>query len=201
MALEWRITELHIYDNSQLVVNQVNNEYQTKDDKLIPYKKLIDALRNYFTFVTFQQIPRAEKKVVDAMATLASILQLQEHELRFEFLVEELCHPTYDSSDNQVICTIVGNDSSRYATIFSYLHDQVIPETHTCKQKCQLLRNASHYTFVSSDLYRKGLDGMLLGCLELEEFEKALAKVHDGICGAHSNGLALAQKLLRMGYY
>ena len=201
MALEWRITKLHIYGDSQLVVNQVNNEYQTKDDKLIPYKKLIDSLRNYFTFVTFQQIPRAENKAADAMATLASILQLQEHESRFEFLVEELRHPAYDSSDNQVICTVVGHDSSRYAPIFSYLRDQVIPETLTRNQKRQLLRNASHYTLVSGDLYRKGLDGTLLRCLELEESEKALAEVHDGICGAHSNGLALARKLLRTGYY
>ena len=75
MALEWRITKLHIYGDSQ-VLNQVNNDYQTKDDKLIPYKKLIDALRNYFTFVTFQKIPKVEKKATDAMATLASILQL-----------------------------------------------------------------------------------------------------------------------------
>ena len=43
MALEWRITKLHIYRDSQLVIIQVNNEYQTKDDKLLPYKKLIDA--------------------------------------------------------------------------------------------------------------------------------------------------------------
>ena len=58
MALEWRLTKLHIYGDSQLVINQVNNDYQTKDDKFIPYKKLIDSLRNYFTFVTFQKIPR-----------------------------------------------------------------------------------------------------------------------------------------------
>jgi len=201
MALEWRITELHIYGDSQLVVNQVNNEYQTKDDKLIPYKNLIDALRNYFTLVTFQQIPRAENKVVDAMATLASILQLQEHESRFEFLVEELCHPSYDSSDNQVIYTIVGHDSSRYTAIFSYLYDQVIPKTLTHNQKCQLICNASHYTLVSGDLYKKSLDRMFLRCLELEESKKALVEVHEGICGAHSNGLALARKLLRTGYY
>ena len=68
-------------------------------------------------------------------------------------------------------------------------------------QKFQLLHNASHYTLVSGDLYRKVLDRTLLRCLELEESEKALAKVHDGICGAHSNGLALAQKLLRTGHY
>ena len=115
--------------------------------------------------------------------------------------MEELRHPTYDFFDNQVICTVVGHDSSYYAAIFSYLCDQVIPDTLTCNQKFQLLRNASHYTLVSGDLYRKGLNRMLLRCLELEESEKALAKVHDGICGAHSNGLALAQKLLRMGYY
>ena len=71
MDLEWRITELHIYEDSQLVINQVNNDYQTKDDKLIPYKRLIDSLRNYFIRVTFQKIPRAENKATDAMATLA----------------------------------------------------------------------------------------------------------------------------------
>lgn len=53
MALEWRIIELHIYGDSQLVINQVNNDYQNKDDKLVPYKKLINTLSNYFTFVTF----------------------------------------------------------------------------------------------------------------------------------------------------
>ena len=68
-------------------------------------------------------------------------------------------------------------------------------------QKCQLLHNTSHYTLVSGDLYRKGLDETFLRCLELEKSKKELAKVHDGICGAHSNGLALAQKLLRVSYY
>ena len=74
---------MHIYEDSQLVINQVNNDYQTKDENLIPYKRLIDALRNYFIKVTFQQIPREKNKVVDAMATLASILQLHEHESQF----------------------------------------------------------------------------------------------------------------------
>ena len=44
LDLEWRIIDMHIYGDSQLVINQVNNDYQTKDDKLVPYKKLIDVL-------------------------------------------------------------------------------------------------------------------------------------------------------------
>lgn len=66
LALEWRIKELHIYKDSQIIINQMKNDYQIKDEKLVPYKKLVDALRNYFIVVTFQQISRAENKVVDA---------------------------------------------------------------------------------------------------------------------------------------
>ena len=100
-----------------------------------------------------------------------------------------------------MIYTIIGHDSSYYVAIFCYLHDQVIPKTLMCNQRCQLLHNASHYTLVSGDLSRKILDKTLLRCLELEESEKALVEVHNGICGAHSNGLALTQKLLRASYY
>ena len=42
---------------------------------------------------------------------------------------------------------------------------------------------------------------MLLRCLELEKFEKALAKVHNDICGENFKGLALSQKNHRAGYY
>ena len=100
-----------------------------------------------------------------------------------------------------MICTIVGHDSSHYEATFSYLHHWVIPKILTHNQKFQLLHNAPHYTLVPVDLYRKILDEILLRYLELEEFEKEPTKVYDGICGAHSNGLALSQKILRTGYY
>lgn len=77
MAIEWRITELHIYGDSQLIINQVNDNYLTKNEKLVPYKKMVDSLRLYFTFVSFQQIPQEENKAANAMATLASLLHLE----------------------------------------------------------------------------------------------------------------------------
>lgn len=35
----------------------------------------------------------------------------------------------------------------------------------------------------------------------MDKSERALAKFYDGICRSHSNGLMLAQKILRDGYY
>src|SRR5271156_5870137 len=54
LAIEWKIIELHIYGDSQLIINQINGEYQTKDEKLVPYKQLVEDLSKYFVFLTFQ---------------------------------------------------------------------------------------------------------------------------------------------------
>ena len=74
MTIEWHVDELKIFGYSQLVINQVNDVYEIKDDKLIPYKIMVDDLHKYFVQVSFQQVPRVGNKAFDAMATLASLL-------------------------------------------------------------------------------------------------------------------------------
>ena len=135
------------------------------------------------------------------MATLASLLQMPENDLRHEFLVDTLHYPAYDTPETQMICSIVGHDSSRYHHIYSYLHDQIIPDGLTRNEKRHLIRNASRYVIIADDLFRRSLDGTLLRCLESNKSKHALVDVHKGICGSHSNGLTLARKLIRAGYY
>ena len=53
MAIEWHVDELKIFGDSQLVINQVNDVYQTKDDKLVPYKRMVDDLGKYFVQISF----------------------------------------------------------------------------------------------------------------------------------------------------
>ena len=133
------------------------------------------------------------------MDTLASLLQLEQHESRFEFLVEELHHPIYDSQESHVICTLVGHETSHYGAIYSYLYDSIILETFNQFEGRNLIRNASHHSLISGDLYRKGLDVRLLRCLEKDESNKALVDIHEGICGGNSNGLSMAQSFLGWG--
>lgn len=179
-----------------MVINQINDTYQTRDEKLMPYKRMVDDFKKYFAFVSFQQIPRLANRAADAMTTLASIPELQEFNSHFEFLVEELHYLAYDSPKTQIVCSIIGHDSSRYSHIYSYLCDQVILENLTHNEKRNLTRNASWYVIIANDLFRRGLDGTLLRCLETEESKCALSEVHEGICGSQSNGFTLARKLL-----
>jgi len=111
MAIEWKIKELHVYGDSQLVINQVNDDYQTKDEKLVPYKWMVEDFKEYFVIISFEQILHIENKVADAMATIASLLKLLENESRYEFLVETMQQPAYDLLETHSICLLVGFDS------------------------------------------------------------------------------------------
>lgn len=54
IAIEWWVDELKVFGDSQLVINQVNEKYQIKDDKLVPYKRMVNDLWRYFVHITFQ---------------------------------------------------------------------------------------------------------------------------------------------------
>ena len=162
---------------------------------------MVDDMKKYFSHITFQQIPRANNKVADAMAILASLLHMPEDDLQHEFLMDMLHYPAYDTPKTRMIYSIVGHDSSRYHHIYSYLCDQIILDGLTWNEKRHLIRNASRYVIIADDLFRRSLDGTLLRCLESDESKRALVDVHEGICGSHSNDLTLARKLIRVGYY
>ena len=54
IAAEWRVDHLNVFGDSQLVINQVNDVYQKRDEKLLPYKCMVDDMKNYFSHITFQ---------------------------------------------------------------------------------------------------------------------------------------------------
>ena len=81
IAAKWRVDQLNVFGDFQLVINQVNDVYQTKDEKFLPYKCMLDDMKKYFSHITFQQVPQENNKAIDAMATLASLLQMLENDL------------------------------------------------------------------------------------------------------------------------
>jgi hypothetical protein len=127
IALEWKITELEVYGDSQLVINQINDDYQKKDDKLLPYKNMVDSFKKYFVTIKFSQISRIDNKAVDTMATITSMLQLSDDQRQYEFLVERLFSPAYNNRESHTICTLTGSDSPLYGKIYSYLKNDVLP--------------------------------------------------------------------------
>ncbi|RDX92673.1 hypothetical protein CR513_25161, partial [Mucuna pruriens] len=59
------------------------------------------------------------------------------------------------------------------------------------------MKEAAKYTMVGQRLYRRGFAFPLLKCLDQEEAEYTMKEVHEGICGTHIGGRALASKIAR----
>lgn len=167
----------------------------------MPYKKLVKDYKENFSKITFEQIPRIQNKVANAMTTIGSLLNMPASETQFEFIIEQLMLVAYETPLLEYVCAIVGPESPWYNKIYTYLHTQYMSPYLSRNQKKTFIRQASRYTIIVDTLYRKGFDGTLLQCLDENEAHLSLKEFHDGICGAHQSGLPLSKKLLRTGYY
>ncbi|XP_022848720.1 uncharacterized protein LOC111371032 [Olea europaea var. sylvestris] len=83
--------------------------------------------------------------------------------------------------------------------ILAYLKDQVHPANK--HEAYKLRRRLAHFLFIDDVLYKRSFSSPLLRCMGGEEATYILREVYEGVCGNHSGGLSLAQKILRQGYY
>nr|XP_016435065.1 PREDICTED: uncharacterized protein LOC107761348 [Nicotiana tabacum] len=74
MAIDQDVKELLIMRDSDLIIQQAEREWETRDVKLIPYKKHVEDLSKKFKSIEFRYIPRCHNELADALATLASML-------------------------------------------------------------------------------------------------------------------------------
>ena len=62
--------------DSNLVIQQTQGIQRTRDEKLKPYHAYLDLLINRFDELRNIHLPRAENQFVDALATLASMIEI-----------------------------------------------------------------------------------------------------------------------------
>ncbi|KAK5838596.1 hypothetical protein PVK06_007330 [Gossypium arboreum] len=79
-TIERGIRTSEVYGDSVLVIYQLKGEWETRDPKLINYRKVVLGLLEEFDDITFNYIPRDENQMADALATLASMIKANKEE-------------------------------------------------------------------------------------------------------------------------
>ena len=72
LARELGADDLRIFSDSQLVVNQVSGDFQTKEHQLAAYLGYVKVLLQKFRSTTLTRIPHAENLKADALDRLAT---------------------------------------------------------------------------------------------------------------------------------
>ncbi|KAL5583474.1 hypothetical protein UlMin_015916 [Ulmus minor] len=96
LAKEVSARHLTIYSDSQLVVSQVNSEFQAKGEKMASYLEKAKEAMNLFDTVSIIQVPRAKNTNADALARLVTGL---EEQLLKTFPIEILEAPSIDKPE------------------------------------------------------------------------------------------------------
>ena len=63
------------------------------------------------------------------------------------------------------------------------------------------VRLAKRYAVLEGDLYRCGVNGILMRCISQEEGRELLEEIHGGVCESHSSSHTLVGKAFRHGFY
>ncbi|KAE8678980.1 hypothetical protein F3Y22_tig00111402pilonHSYRG00591 [Hibiscus syriacus] len=195
-AIERKIKSLKIYRDSSLVVYQLRGEWETKDPKLLEYRNFTLELVKEFERVTFNYLPREENQMADALATLAAMFQATKKVDMMPIKMQVYEIPAHCYSVEEEV-----DGKPWYHDILQYIKNQSYPPNASEIDKRTLRRMAAGYFLDGKIMYRRSSDQMLLRCLNTSEARNVIEEVHNGICGTHANGLSMARKIMRYGYY
>ncbi|KAK8913989.1 hypothetical protein KSP39_PZI024103 [Platanthera zijinensis] len=194
LAISCQIQQLTVYSDSQLVVSQVEGEFEAKSEQLSQYLKLVKSLIIQIPQIQIVHIPREQNNKADALSKLAtSSTQYQSRRRQVEEIVFPSIHGPWE------VAEVNKAEESWIAPLIAHLKGQLSPEDQ--KEARRLRIRAAAFTLIDGELYKRSFAGPYLKCLSGEDAEYTLREVHQGVCGEHLGGKALARKILRQGFY
>jgi hypothetical protein len=154
---------VEVYGDSELVIKQLNGQYDCKSDALRNYYEECREISKTFQLVILQHISREHNEEANRLAQSAS-----GYKKNLEAFAMEMYALGMDLAE----------DDWR-KEIIDYLEDP------SRKVSRKLRYKAMKFVLLDGSLFYKSLDGVLLWCLGPEEAKKMMSEVHDRICGAH----------------
>lgn len=197
-AFEIGVKKLEVVGDSNLVLSQANGDWKVREEKLKPYHKDLDDLIHRFEQVTLTHIPRMRNQFADALATLASMVELPVGVRMRPIMIEQRNRPAYE-----YVMSVgeIDDGLPRYHDIWNLVEKGEYPEGANKKDRIALQRLASQYILCGGRLYKRSYCGMHKLCIHGDDTKRVMEEIHKGICGPHMSGLMMAKKILRQGYF
>ncbi|XP_050214050.1 uncharacterized protein LOC126665324 [Mercurialis annua] len=180
-----------IYSDSQLVVNQLNGEYQAKETGMIEYLEKVTKLFRRLEAQGGQweiiQFSREVKIDVDAIAKSAS----EQGDLFMKMQLKETLESP--SIKEEEIMTIDEADSWM-TPLIKYLDQGELPTNNI--EAIRTIRKFAKYSYHNRVLYRTSLTHPWARCVSHESGSLILKEIHEGIYGAHEGEVTIARKTM-----
>ncbi|CAL9004777.1 unnamed protein product [Prunus brigantina] len=167
LAKELGAEHIIIHSDSQLVVNQVIDAYQTREPHITAYVQKVKAILLRYRSHSITQIPRTHNTRADPLARLASALDA---DLTRSIPIEYLAERSIDRHDD--ITMAVDTTPTWMTPIWYFLRHGTLPQDQV--QARQIRSRATRYTILDHKLYKRGFSLPLLLCITPDKGLEAL---------------------------
>ena len=156
IAIEMGISQLEIFGDSKLVINQILEQYDVKKEDLIPYCKYEKKLLANFEAITLEHISRKENRQVDALTNLATALALSQEEIAkvaisqwwlLPLMVEE--EAGKEQANIIFVCLVEKEDLRQ--VIIEYLQHGRLPDDK--RHKTEVRRRSARFIYYMDTLF------------------------------------------------
>ncbi|XP_058189194.1 uncharacterized protein LOC131306783 [Rhododendron vialii] len=183
------IKELVVYSDSQLVVNQLSEEYESRDDRMRTYLSSAVRLINNFKAIRVEHISREQNAHADALVGLASACSSLGHR---SISFSSIDKPSFELEvlSQEVLSIELG--PSWMDKIIGYLGDDALP---TDKKDVHRLRNkaALFWLNLNGKLYKRSFTGPYLLVAYPHQVPGIIEELHARDSGCHSGGRPLTR--------
>jgi hypothetical protein len=204
------IKRLLAFGDSEVIIEQVNKEWDNVKDTMDAYYAEIQKIEGHFEGIEFQHVPRNNNVAADVLSKLGSRRAL----VPAGVFVQDLRKPStklldpdnpepppndQNSTPPRDVLMSEKEDDWRKPFI-DFILDQLVPDDKT-EREC-ITRRSANYVVIGTDLYRKAAStGVLMKCILRSEGLQLLAEIHSGECGCHEASTNLVGKAYRCGFY
>jgi hypothetical protein len=121
------VKEVEIYGDSTLVLVQAQRIWKKKKEHLKPYQAYLERVCQKFTKIEYTYMPRSQNQFTDALATLASLVQIPEKTFVQPIKIKRREAPAHERE----VCMLddeINDGKPWYYDIRNFVEDRVYPE-------------------------------------------------------------------------
>ncbi|KAJ4818482.1 Pol-polyprotein [Rhynchospora pubera] len=187
-------TKVRVYMDSQLVVHQINGQYEVHDLTLAKYLEKAKEVLATFEEATIEHVPRGMNEIADALSKLAKGSDMNSDTPITIMEIPEAC---ITATEPKVLP--ISAQLEWYTPIWDYLTTGQLPTDKLTARRIK--RWAPEFTILEGELLKKGYRKPWLVCISESQGRKLIDEVHGGICGSHQSPYTIDKRIEREGYF
>jgi ribonuclease HI len=179
------IKRLIAYNDSKVVIDQVNKACDVKKETMNAYCAEVRKLEDHFKGLEFHHVSHENNVAADVLSKLGSKHAL----VPASVLVQDLCKPSIrllsdpETSPSDVLggrdVLMTEAEDDWCLDFITYIIDKSVPEDEVEQEK--IIRRAANYVIISTELYRRSASsGVLMKCILRSEGLELLQEIHGG---------------------